>query len=132
MAGVASSVIWRWRPRITGRALASVLSRNASRACARQASPARSSSLHETMPPDIRSGSAMDGKMLRGRFSWGLIFENLPWRCQVPGHRSARHRVALLDQRIEPVQIDGLDQMMMESDIVTAAHIFFHAKSRER
>src|SRR6266478_9247890 len=86
------------------------------------------------MPPDIRSGSATDGKMLPARFSWELIFEKRrwSWRRHNPGRRSTRHRVALLDQQIEPIQIDGLDQMMMESDVVTAAHIFFHTKSRQR
>src|SRR5205814_10064062 len=84
-------------------------------------------------PPDIRSGSETDGKMLPARFSWELIFEKIAQVLAVPQswRRSTRHRLALLDQQIEPIQIDGLDQMMMESDVVTAAHIFFHAKSRQ-
>jgi GNAT superfamily N-acetyltransferase len=44
-----------------------------------------SSSWRKTMPRDIRSGSAMDGKTLRARFSWELIFEKLRrcWQCHL-------------------------------------------------
>ena len=37
-----------------------------------------------------------------------------------------------LNERIEPVQIDRLDQMMLEAAIVASPNVFFHAETGQR
>jgi hypothetical protein len=45
---------------------------------------------------------------------------------------SWQNRCALLDQRVELVEINRLDQVMLESGSLTLANILFHAEARER
>src|ERR1700686_3629362 len=39
---------------------------------------------------------------------------------------------ALLNERVEPVQIDGLDQVMIEADVAAPPQILFHSETGER
>ena len=45
------------------------------------------------------------------------------WRCCL-----SANRIRLLNERIEPIQIDRFYQMMMETNLVASSQIFLHAE----